>query len=57
MTLPLREAYRNQKWTLLKPDVVWDYLKENHKVVKLQNGNNLKICISYSSLLGKECRY
>lgn len=37
MTLPLIEAYRNQKWMLLKLDIVWVYLKENCKAVKLQN--------------------
>ena len=28
MTLNLTEAYRNQKWILLKLGIVWVYLKE-----------------------------
>ena len=37
MSLPLIEAYRNQKWMLLKLGIIWVYLKENCKAVKLQN--------------------
>lgn len=50
----LRGAYRNLKWTSLKPGVILGYLKENPLVAKLQNGNNLKISVFYSSLLGNK---